>query len=124
MARKRKNRNKKNYGRKAYRTLTRKTRRMARLQNSQRLRFSPQNTLESLIAPQGINPPRERRAQPRQAVKPQRGIKKLAISIQPDTIKKQVCKRRQQRKEIIHAFNKSGQGGQRKPDNLTRGIKC
>jgi hypothetical protein len=35
-----------------------------------------------------------------------------------------VCRRRQQRKEIIHAVGKSGQSGQKKPDLKTRNIKC
>ena len=35
-----------------------------------------------------------------------------------------VCKRRHQRKEIIHAVGKSGQSGQKRPDQRTREIKC
>ena len=40
-----------------------------------------------------------------------------------DKIRK-ICKRRHERKEIIHAVGKSGRGGQAKPKQQTRNIKC
>jgi hypothetical protein len=51
--------------------------------------------------------------------------KKLTLAQPFRTVKKQVvCKRRKQRKEIIHAVNKSGLSGQRKPNNKHRRVKC
>jgi hypothetical protein len=42
-----------------------------------------------------------------------------------DTINQmRVCKRRYERKQIIHAIGKSGTKGQKLPDNKTRRIKC
>lgn len=38
--------------------------------------------------------------------------------------KPNICKRRAERKEIIHALNKSGQAGQKKPNTITSNIKC
>lgn len=52
-------------------------------------------------------------------------FKRLTIS--PVSINNKLtnhCERRKQRKEIIHAVNKSGQSGQNKPNNKTRNIKC
>ena len=41
-----------------------------------------------------------------------------------ETLRKKVCRRRQQRKQIIHAVNRSGRGGQKQPDQHWRDIKC
>jgi hypothetical protein len=38
--------------------------------------------------------------------------------------RKMICKRRAERKQIMHALNKAGRSGQRRPDNRTRNISC
>jgi len=52
-------------------------------------------------------------------------LKALTKSITPlNIVKEIVCKRRYQRREIIHAVKQSGKGGQKKPNLLTSKIKC
>jgi hypothetical protein len=36
----------------------------------------------------------------------------------------EICARRKQRKEIMHALKHAGRGGQRKPDNTNAKVKC
>jgi hypothetical protein len=57
-------------------------------------------------------------------LKRRRGKKLGFVLTRPEKRRMMVCKRRQQRKEIIHAVGKAGQGGQRKPKHNTRDVKC
>lgn len=75
--------------------------------------------------------PQETSHQQQQAAKPKPKTKSkikpltlTGLNNNNQTRHEQICKRRQQRKEIIHALNKSGKGGQKKPDNKTRNTKC
>jgi hypothetical protein len=59
--------------------------------------------------------------------RPQKTITKkrnLALFTNKPEKRKMVCKRRAERKQIIHAIRKSGQAGQKTPNNITRSIKC
>lgn len=50
--------------------------------------------------------------------------KTLQHGFKTTNLKANICKRRSERKEIIHALGKSGYKGQKIPNNKTRYIKC
>lgn len=122
MARKRRSR------RSSIKKQKRYTRRQAKLL-TKRLRLSSQkkaitfSPYEVQVKPSLVRRVRKEPQNERQKSIPNKyGV--LTVSPKKETMKSQVCKRRQQRREIIHAINKAGQSGQRKPNNQTRDVKC
>lgn len=91
------------------------------------LRFSPFEPIDFVALDERPEPP-IRRETPRVSVKVDQGIKRLTLNapLVHDEQKKpdQVCKRRHERKQIIHALGKAGSGGQKRPDNKNRDVKC
>lgn len=59
---------------------------------------------------------------PRKVIRKSPAFQKMQGFVQPDLF---VCARRQIRKEVLHAFGKSGKGGQKSPRyNSTSKIRC
>lgn len=75
----------------------------------------------------GLEPKgRKKRSQrPKNNQKTTNNKKPLTLSPKLETVTKQdICKRRSERKQIIHALKRSGKSGQKKPDNKFNNIKC
>lgn len=124
MARKTKNRN-----RRIRRIPPQKQMRNTRFTKARRnsLRFSPYKAVEFAPPVERTKSPPVRRVRPQRTEKPKQGIKKLtphAVVVHTDNQRDRVCKRRHERNQIIHALGKAGSGGQKKPDNTNRNIKC
>jgi hypothetical protein len=88
------------------------------------LRFTPQTAINFVSPKKRQKQPERRRVRPQRTETPRNGIKRLTPTINVVQTDNRICKRRHERKEIIHALGKSGQGGQKKPDNKTRSTKC
>lgn len=95
-------------------------------QNS--LRFSPYKPIEISVSSQDTQPSTVRRERPQRSEKPKKRASNYltlqTVKVHTDDRRTRVCKRRAERKEIIHALGKSGSGGQKKPDIKNRNIKC
>ena len=134
MARRRNKRTKNNY------------KRSTRVYNSkQSLRSPPKNSFIqkvlsssplTLSSPYATQTKKPKRPDQRQVVTSQRNItngtnstpfttNSFPLNKTTQTLREKICKKRQQRKQVIHALNHSGKGGQKKP-KLTqeRNISC
>ena len=110
-----------------YSTQNRRNTRFTPKASQNRLRFTPYKAIEYDLGLERTQPQKVRRVAPQVTEKPKKGIKKLTpptTVVHTDNRKARICKRRHERKEIIHAIGKSGQGGQKRPNLKTRNIKC
>jgi hypothetical protein len=93
------------------------------------LRFSPYKAIQFTEQRKvTLSPTPVRRARPQRAEMPKRAkitvLTPSAPLVHTDNQRAKVCKRRHERKQIIHALGKSGLGGQKKPDLKNRNLKC
>jgi hypothetical protein len=120
MAKKSKNRNKRQ------RITPQRNTRFAKARRTS-LRFSQYKPIEFGPIKEKPKPKPVRRVRPQRTEKPQQGIKRLTPTlavVNTDNKRSRICKRRHERNEIIHALGKAGSGGQKKPDNKNRNVQC